>query len=310
MTLLEFYRVRVLACVCCAVMGGNAVADSPELLIPELDLGWTWELEPQEFDTWWITAGYTRHVDSGLLSLTAGLDNTVVVLHLHARSEEFYGSDQVNFQVHLITRSGKRPMVRQSIYMPSERIEASRQVHVVEDHEDVIGVGLSVLTPEGRRQQVAHYAEMADAAGVAVLPAPVVDELLSIDVEDTDGVSHTSKSLRGEVVLFVAWASWCGPCIEKVPEIRELHRSYAEAGLRIIGLNFDREWRDAQVAVDEHGMAWPHVHAAVDEIHRKFWSRITGITTIPRLIVVDREGVVRADNPEEDLDEVIATLLR
>lgn len=300
----------VLACLCYATAGGSALADSPELPVPELEPGWVWELEPQEFGPWWVTAGYSRHIESGILSLNAGIENTVIVLHVRSQSAESRDSERKQYQIHLMTRTGEPPVSRQAIFMPGDDMEALRQVYAVDDHEDLIGVGLAVLNAEGRRKRAAHYAKIAQAAGVTVLPKPALDEPLPFDLRDVNGVAHSSETLHNHVVLFVGWASWCAPCMEKVPQLRDLHESHAHAGLRIIGLNFDREWDDAQAAIDEHGMGWPHVHAAVDEDHQRFWSSITGVTTIPRIIVTDREGVVRADNPEGDLNEIVSSLLQ
>ena len=43
-----------------------------------------------------------------------------------------------------------------------------------------------------------------------------------------------------ENTLIVSFmAAWCGPCIEELPALNELHRKYKEQGLKIIGVSID-----------------------------------------------------------------------
>ncbi|MEH6582382.1 MAG: TlpA disulfide reductase family protein [Halioglobus sp.] len=43
--------------------------------------------------------------------------------------------------------------------------------------------------------------------------------------------------LRGKWVVINYWAQWCKPCIQEIPELNELDRSYEQ--LVVVGVNYD-----------------------------------------------------------------------
>ena len=54
-----------------------------------------------------------------------------------------------------------------------------------------------------------------------------------------DGDSVSLASMRGKVVLFNIWATWCHPCRAEIPELRALHSKYSDRGLELIGVSVD-----------------------------------------------------------------------
>lgn len=50
---------------------------------------------------------------------------------------------------------------------------------------------------------------------------------------------------RGKVVLVDFWASWCAPCRHSFPWLNEMQARYADRGLVVVGVNVDRERKDA-----------------------------------------------------------------
>jgi len=60
---------------------------------------------------------------------------------------------------------------------------------------------------------------------------------------DTNNQPVALKLLRGNVVMINFWATWCPPCVEELPSIDALGKSFADKPFKILAINMgeDRE---------------------------------------------------------------------
>ena len=58
---------------------------------------------------------------------------------------------------------------------------------------------------------------------------------------DTDNQPVALESLRGNVVLINFWATWCPPCVEELPSINALGKSFAEKPFKILAINMGED---------------------------------------------------------------------
>jgi tetratricopeptide (TPR) repeat protein len=104
-----------------------------------------------------------------------------------------------------------------------------------------------------------------------------------------EGEHITLEDLRGTVVLLDFWGTWCPPCVESVPELRNLYKRYSKEGtFMILGISSDsdeEEWREFTV---KNKMVWPQYRDKDRRIQRAF-----GIRAYPTYILIDHEGIVR-----------------
>ena len=57
---------------------------------------------------------------------------------------------------------------------------------------------------------------------------------------DLDGNPVRLADLRGQPVILNFWSSYCGPCVEEFPLLREAAERHADDGLIVVGI----VWRD------------------------------------------------------------------
>ena len=52
-----------------------------------------------------------------------------------------------------------------------------------------------------------------------------------------DGQTQKLKDFQGKAVILDFWATYCPPCIEEIPHLKELQKKYGKENLEIIGLH-------------------------------------------------------------------------
>ncbi|HEX4085021.1 MAG TPA: TlpA disulfide reductase family protein [Chthoniobacteraceae bacterium] len=122
-----------------------------------------------------------------------------------------------------------------------------------------------------------------------------------------DGSPVDVSKLRGKVVLIDYWATWCGPCMEKVPELVAAYKQYHDKGLEIVGVSLDQDQNRMLSVTREQGMTWPQYFDG------KGWdneiSSSYGIDSIPRMWLVNRKGMVVDTDAEEGVKDKIGKLI-
>lgn len=115
--------------------------------------------------------------------------------------------------------------------------------------------------------------------------------------------------LRGKVVLLEFWATWCKPCEQMFPKIKEFHQARAARGLEVIALTrFFMAYGGSPEAqaqemtlirefANTHSIEFP-VGVSADESTQDAY----GATALPMFALIDRTGVVRsfAFSPEDE----------
>lgn len=59
------------------------------------------------------------------------------------------------------------------------------------------------------------------------------------ELTTTDGRKIKLSDLKGKVVLLDFWATWCSPCVESIPILKNLYDKYEDQGFEILYISAD-----------------------------------------------------------------------
>jgi thiol-disulfide isomerase/thioredoxin len=171
-------------------------------------------------------------------------------------------------------------------------------------------IGVERLAKDSLRETVAPAAlrKLRDA-GANAMPFPRLGERYDFELSTIGGTPIRSADLRGKVILLDFWARSCGPCMAKMPKLKETYQRLSGRGFEVVGLNHDRTLEEAVGALAEQDLPWPNVFAPAEKDHRELWFAATGTETLPRLLLIDRDGILRADVAPRDLEAEIEKLV-
>ncbi len=116
-------------------------------------------------------------------------------------------------------------------------------------------------------------------------------------LRDRHGKAHKLSSLRGKVVVLNFWTITCGPCVEEMPSLEELHRILeGEQDVELVTITVDETWNDVRRLFPGGTKMKVLFDADRSVVRRKF-----GTDLFPETWLIDPEGVIRArfDGPRD-----------
>ena len=110
----------------------------------------------------------------------------------------------------------------------------------------------------------------------------------ALPLEDSHGGKLSLSSLRGKYVLLDFWASWCGPCIQSFPHMKEFYEQHRDK-VEVLGIAVHDKKDKWQAAFEKHQLPWPLV---LDTEGDDSVANLYGIIGVPTYVLLDPEGKV------------------
>jgi len=129
--------------------------------------------------------------------------------------------------------------------------------------------------------------------------------------------SAITEFKNGRIYVVDLWATWCIPCVERIPRLTELQKKY-ESDVTIIGLDIGEQ---------EHGALESFVQKMGDKMNYAVamtkintdaqssdaidtWMKPAGIDAIPAAFVIDRDGKIAWIGNPVDLDGPLESIVK
>ncbi len=158
----------------------------------------------------------------------------------------------------------------------------------------------------GKLDQVIDTLEkqLAAEANLAVgKPFPAFAE------QDLDGKPISLANYKGKIVLVDFWATWCGPCVNELPNVIAAYEKFHGKGFEIIGISLDQQREKLTDFIKENKVTWAQYFDGQGWQNKL--AQQYGITSIPATFLVDGDGKIIAKNLRgEALGAKLATLLK
>jgi thiol-disulfide isomerase/thioredoxin len=132
---------------------------------------------------------------------------------------------------------------------------------------------------------------------------------LTIEGTREDGTALSTARWKGKVILVDFWATWCRPCRDALPQVKQAYADFHGKGLEVLGVSAAHSAQDCQSFLDRNNdMAWPQLFDAASPGVPRL-AKAYGVAVMPTRFLIDRKGVLRSITTGESFEALIPKLL-
>ncbi|QKJ32810.1 TlpA family protein disulfide reductase [Mucilaginibacter mali] len=132
--------------------------------------------------------------------------------------------------------------------------------------------------------------EKASALLSPLLTYKAGTEALQFTYPDKEGKQVSFASMKGKVVLVDVWATWCGPCRQELPFLKQLEKDLEGQPIQFVSISVDAEKdKDKWLKmIKDDQLGGTQLFAGVNNEFSKYYK----INGIPRFLVFDKNGKI------------------
>ena len=141
----------------------------------------------------------------------------------------------------------------------------------------------------------------------ALLMFVIAAESRAVDYElpDTNGQMQSMDQYKGKWLIVNYWATWCGLCMEELPELIDFHKNN-DFGAAVVGINFETiEAKNLKEFVEKKTIPY----TVLSTVHVRD-TPLGPVPALPTTYIINPEGKVVAGEigmvTRENLEDYIA----
>ena len=123
---------------------------------------------------------------------------------------------------------------------------------------------------------------------------------IEIGLPDLNNKLVKLDDYKGKVLLIDFWATWCGPCLAELPNVKNVYKEYHDKGFDIVSVSLDYEDRKPLDAykewITENEMPWRHIYEGkgwdVSLVQKYF------VSGIPAPFMIGKDGQIFAQGED------------
>lgn len=125
-----------------------------------------------------------------------------------------------------------------------------------------------------------------------------------VDLKSEDGKVVSLSSYHGKPILIDVWATWCGPCVAMIPELKKLNTDLNAHGVVLLSVDMADDVGAAAQLLRSQDVPWPNLHDDGDKMRSAFHVS----SAVPWQVFIDSNGKVAFYHRGEDLVSLKAEL--
>src|SRR5256885_2694845 len=248
----------------------------------------------------------------GLAQVKNSMGDTGAALSDCDRALASAPNDQQRAQIHdlrgdilLQTGDPKKMAAAESEYRTSLQLDSSEPLYHLK-----LAIALFKQSRDSEGQQeISSYVNVAPAGSeyisysrkLAANPRRARENFApEFSLTTVKGEALSLNDLGGRIVVLDFWATWCPPCRESVPELKDMTRKYSPEKLVLISISADQDEKQWREFIAKKNMDWA-----------QYWDRdgkmrkLMNVHAFPTYLVIDPDGVIRERivgmNPQDSI---------
>ena len=92
---------------------------------------------------------------------------------------------------------------------------------------------------------------------------------------------------KGQIVVLDFWATWCGPCLQSMPQVERVTKEFRDQGVKLIAVNLQEAPKQISSMLERHKLDMTVALDIDGAVAGKY-----GANAIPQTVIIDKEGKV------------------